>query len=73
MKIGEYEVCATNYPHPDITTGQHTNGPAIIWVKISGVWTCTHSKSMRKVIDELNRNGTNRIAAGTWNEYDINS
>ena len=33
MKHGDYELIATNYPHPDITTGQHTNGPAPIWVR----------------------------------------
>lgn len=29
----DVEIIATNYPHPTITTGQHTNGPAIIWLK----------------------------------------
>lgn len=28
------EIVATNYPHPTITSGQHTNGPASIWIRL---------------------------------------
>jgi len=50
QKYGEYELCATNFSHPDITTGQHTNGPATIWVRYAGEqWLNTGEKSMHKV------------------------
>lgn len=65
-----YELTSTNYPHPDITTGQHTNGPAEVWVKIDGKWIDTGSHSRHRVCRELERNGPSRIIAGTWNEYE---
>ena len=30
------EVCVTQYHHPDITTGQHTNGKPNYFVRING-------------------------------------
>jgi hypothetical protein len=30
------DVCQTQFSHPDITSGQHTNGPASIWVRVTG-------------------------------------
>lgn len=36
MLRGGCEIYQTNYPHPDIKHGQHTNGPARVWVKVDG-------------------------------------
>ena len=33
----DIEICATNYRHPTITSGQHTNGPERYWVRFEGV------------------------------------
>lgn len=30
------EVCVTQYNHPDITSGMHTNGPPSIFVRVGG-------------------------------------
>jgi hypothetical protein len=30
-----YELCITQYNHPDITSGMHTNGPANVFVRPS--------------------------------------
>jgi hypothetical protein len=30
----DFEVCSTNYGHPSITSGLHTNGHASIWVRM---------------------------------------
>lgn len=67
-----YKLCATNYPHPDIITGQHTNGAATVWVQIDGEgpWYNTHSHSQHRVRREMEMNGPDRIIAGTWNEYE---
>lgn len=46
------EIVATNFPHPTITSGQHTNGPATIWIRrcVHGAeWINTGEKSMHKV------------------------
>jgi hypothetical protein len=67
-----YEICATNYSHPDITIGQHTNGPARVWVKVDGIWIDTGSTKLHKVLRELERNGPDRIIAGAWDEYGNN-
>lgn len=67
--MAEWELCATNFNHPDITTGQHNNGPAQVWVKIDGVWYATGSHHMHRVRKELERNGPERIMQGTWDEY----
>lgn len=46
----DIEICQTNYAHPSITTGQHTNGAATIWVRHDGGdWINTGEKSMHKV------------------------
>lgn len=40
-EAGDLEVCQTNYRHPDITSGQHTNGPPCAWVRLVGEeWIC---------------------------------
>jgi hypothetical protein len=41
--FNNYEVTSTNFSHPDVTEGQHTNGPATVWVRHRGEkWLCTH-------------------------------
>jgi hypothetical protein len=65
--MGDIEYIATNYRHPDIKTGQHTNGPARIWIRVdSGPWYPTGSCSMWRVRDEIEINGPQRIIDGTW-------
>lgn len=52
----DYEIIATNYSHPSITSGQHTNGPATIWFrKDGGEWVNSGEKYMYKVIQNLTR------------------
>lgn len=49
--VTDTEVCATNYPHPSITSGQHTNGPAAIWTRtIDGEWERSAERSMHRVL-----------------------
>lgn len=45
------EIVATNFRHPTITTGQHTNGLAVIWIRKAevGEWYRTYSRSMHDV------------------------
>lgn len=48
--VTDTEVCSTNYPHPTITSGQHTNGPRTNWMRqIGGEWVPLREKSMHKV------------------------
>lgn len=54
MIYGGYEITQTNFNHPDITTGQHTNGPAAIWIRYKdGPWVNTHEKRMHKVREAI--------------------
>lgn len=47
---GEYEICTTQFNHPDVKTGQHTNGPANIFVRRNGgEWILAEERSMHKV------------------------
>lgn len=69
MFIDGVEIKATQFRHPTITTGQHTNGPAHIWIKVDGEWYPTGSSKAHKVRRELEENGPGRIMAGEWNEY----
>lgn len=49
----DIQVCQTNYPHPSITSGQHTNGPASIWVRREGEeWQRTGETHMHKVLQK---------------------
>lgn len=62
-KYGDYEIIATNFDHPTITTGQHTNGPARIWVRYKdGPWIDTQEKSMHKVIIALDVGGLEKFS-----------
>lgn len=50
----DVRLMATNFPHPAITTGQHTNGPATVWImRDDGDWVCTGERSMHKVRQRL--------------------
>lgn len=53
------EIVATNHRHPTITTGQHTNGPAAIWIRRAevGEWIPTEFRGMHKVRDQWVREG----------------
>jgi hypothetical protein len=68
--MSEYTLKRTNYPHPSITSGMHTNGPAKVWVKADGLWYDTGSHRLHAVEEELKQNGPSRIVKGTWNEYE---
>ncbi len=58
------EIVKTNYPHPTITTGQHTNGPGRVWVCVDGTWYNTGCHSLLRVRAEIAEYGTARIEAG---------
>lgn len=65
----DVQVSATNFAHPTITSGQHTNGAATIWLKrcVDGAeWVNTGLTHMHKVRDAwvvANQDGCpNRIA-----------
>jgi hypothetical protein len=46
----DVELTATNFAHPNFTSGQHTNGAATIWIRtLGGEWRCTGEKAMHKV------------------------
>ena len=49
--INGVDICHTNFNHPDITTGQHTNGPPSVWVRVhpDGEWYPTRSYYWHKV------------------------
>lgn len=50
--VDDWELTATNQSHPD-ATGQHTNGPATVWVRSGGEWLCTHEKHLHRVRELL--------------------
>lgn len=64
--INNIEICATNFNHPTITSGMHTNGPAHIWIKINEEWIPTGSSTMHRVRKELETHGAERIINQTW-------
>ena len=66
IRIGDWNICQTNHPHPTITTGQHTTGPASVWVEADGEWINTRSHCLHRVAAELEAYGVERIKAGTW-------
>lgn len=66
---GRWNICQTNYPHPDVMTSQNTNGPWRVWVEVDGQWHNTGSQSLRRVLRELERYGAGRIVTGTWHKY----
>lgn len=48
--VTDIEVCSTQFPHPSITSGQHTNGPRTNWMRpIGGEWVRLREKSMHNV------------------------
>jgi hypothetical protein len=60
------QITATNYSHPTITTGQHTNGPAIVWIQVDGEWYDTECQYRHKVRAWLEAHGPERIMDRTW-------
>jgi hypothetical protein len=43
--------CTTNFPHPNIVSGQHTNGPPAIWIRrIGGEWIRCRERSLHHAI-----------------------
>jgi hypothetical protein len=45
------EFCTTNFPHPNILSGQHTNGPPSIWIRrIGGEWIRCRERALHHAI-----------------------
>jgi hypothetical protein len=45
------EFCTTNFPHPNIVSGQHTNGPPAIWIRrIGGEWIQCRERALHHAI-----------------------
>lgn len=46
------EIVATQFAHPSITSGLHTNGPASIWIRLAdgGDWVLSPERSMHSTI-----------------------
>lgn len=58
---GVWQIYQTNFAHPDIKTGQHTNGPARIWIKsyLSDFkWIDTKQTQLHKVRKLIDANPT---------------
>lgn len=53
----------TNYNHPDITSGMHTNGPASTWVRFgdSGEWTCFGRCNAHRILRAWNTGGRKSV------------
>lgn len=53
------EIVATNFRHPTITSGQHTNGPASIWIRRAdvGEWIRTNGRNMHAVREQWSHEG----------------
>ena len=44
------EICETQFSHPSITSGLHTNGPLSIWIRsIGGEWIYCRERNLRAV------------------------
>ena len=50
-------IVRTNFPHPEIKTGQHTNGPGTVWVQADGEWINTKMSSLFRVERALKDGG----------------
>jgi hypothetical protein len=52
----DVEICTTQFPHPTITSGQHTNGPQSIWVRMPDAsderaeWVRSREGSVQKTL-----------------------
>jgi hypothetical protein len=59
FKVGDYEVFATNYGHPDNHgKGLHTNGPeTLFYRKGDGQWIRSEHRSLHKLRLELQQKG----------------
>lgn len=62
--MADVTVVKTNYPHPTVTTGQHNNGPGVVWVRVGETWYNTGCSSLLRVRDEIAHYGTSQIEAG---------
>lgn len=52
------EVVATNFPHPCIRSGQHTNGPGTIWIReAKGDWIMCDERSIHQVKSKWKNGG----------------
>jgi len=56
-------ITQTNYRHPDITSGMHTNGPASVWVRFGDVdeWTCCGQYRMFHILRAWNIGGREAV------------
>lgn len=61
MTYPQYKFCRTNYVHPEVTTGQHTNGPAVVWIQHNGEWICTRETHLHRVREWLEAFGDEYI------------
>ena len=43
------EIIATQFSHPTITSGMHTNGPATLWLKVGNEYVKAHSHHRHEV------------------------
>ena len=72
-KYKNFEIISTQYTHPDIKSGQHTNGPPKIWVRELGknfsAWFPTLEHSMKKVRDNLDKHGIEFYEVKPLNAY----
>jgi hypothetical protein len=53
----DIEICRTQYPHPNITSGMHASGPEYIWWRKCGAeeWTATGQHSLQGLRREWQR------------------
>ena len=57
-----WEIKASQYDNPDNETGQHTNGPASIFVRGNGKpWLYTGQHSMHKVVHQVQNYGMDYV------------
>lgn len=62
MLYKDFEICQTNFNHPDIKTGMHTNGKAGIWIRPAikvAEWAYTDEHAMHKVRKNIDEQGIN--------------
>ena len=60
------EIIRTQYHHPDVLAGQHTNGPAQVWIRLAeyppnfvphGKWVNTNSHKAHEVVESFKNAG----------------
>lgn len=48
------EIVLTNFPHPSITTGMHTNGQATPWIRVcngNSEWHMSSERHLHKTVE----------------------